>query len=343
MSSTALIPRLYNCFVIMPFGIKKYAETEPVHDFDDVWNSLNNLSSIDPKFQVRVFRADNEDVHRENLVTHVHTCIHKADFCIADITGHNPNVMYEIGFARAKGLKVFVICRKGTVIPTDLKGIVHISYTPERLDILTSDIKKHFGRITSDPAKLISKLPTVQYLARRDDELIRQKILGSKLRIDILQTNLSILEREFTDVIVSSLDAHPGLNIRILTLDPQSVFVNYRARQLSVKEVKLFRSELLTSLSATHFKLKKYGKRVSIKIYDDFPSQIAFFFDDQALACVVSAMGRSRDNCAFLVPPDLPNSRESFADHFSHLWNTKSSEYSEHGASFQPDIKDNRQ
>lgn len=333
MPDTVPMPKLYNCFVIMPFGIKKYAENEPVHDFDDVWNSLNNLSSIDPKFQVRVFRADNEDVHRENLATHVHTCIHKADFCIADITGHNPNVMYEIGFARAQGLKVIVICRKGTVMPTDLKGIVHISYTPERLDILTSNIKKHFGRITSEPARAISKLPTVQYLARRDDELIRQKILGSKLRIDILQTNLSILEREFTDVIVSSLDTYPDLKIRILTLDPQSVFVNYRALQLSVKEVKLFRSELLTSLEATHFKLKKYGKRVSIKIYDDFPSQIAFFFDDEALACVVSAMGRSRDNCAFLVPPDLPNSRESFADHFSHLWSNKSREYSEYSGS----------
>ena len=324
----------------MPFGERRLSENEPSHDFDAVYNSLNNLNSIDPRYEIRVFRADSEDVQRENLATHVHTCIEKADFCIADITGHNPNVMYEIGFARAKGLKVIVICRRGTVIPTDLRGIVNINYTPERLDVLPSKIKTHFPRIPSEPPTNIAKLPTVQYLARRDDELIRKKILNSKLRIDILQTNLFILEWEFTEVIINSLDSHPDLNIRILTLDPQSVFVNYRANQLSDTEVRIFRRELEFSLEATFSKLNKYGKRVSIRIYDDFPSQIAFFFDGEALACVVSAMGRSRDNCAFLVPPDMPNSRESFVDHFSHLWSNKSRKYSEYGTGYQPPIRD---
>ena len=134
------------------------------------------------------------------------------------------------------------------------------------------------------------------------------------------------------DEMIFALETHENLKVRILTLDPQSVFVNYRANQLEDTEVKIFRSELLNALEVTYSKLRKFGNRVTIKIYDDFPSQIAFFFDGETLACVVSAIGRSRDNCAFLVPSDMPNAQESFGHHFSHLWSNKSRTYREYGA-----------
>jgi nucleoside 2-deoxyribosyltransferase len=319
------------CFVIMPFGIKRIPGTDYEHDYDEVFNALNKLQNIDPKFPIEVFRADVEEVERENLATHVHSCIDSADFCIADITGKNPNVMYEIGFARGKGLKVIVICDENEDIPTDLKGIVYVTYKKENLSGLASRVKQHFRRVTFDMRKKDIVLPMVQYLARRNDGLIRNKIRESRLRIEILQTNLSILQRDFIDDIIVALETHENLKVRILTLDPQSVFVNYRANQLEDTEVRIFRAELLNALETTYVKLRKYGNRVNIKIYDDFPSQIAFFFDGETLASVVSAMGRSRDNCAFLVPPDMPNAQESFGHHFSHLWSNKSRTYREYG------------
>lgn len=323
--------RILKCFIIMPFGIKELPGDRGMHDFDVVYNSLSRLQNIDPKCQIDLSRADAEEVERENLATHVHSCIDSADFCIADITGHNPNVMYEIGFARGKGLKVIVICEEKEIIPTDLKGIMYVKYKTNNLSVLAVGIKKHFSRISIAPEKRELSLPTVQYLARRNDVLIREKIRESRLRIEILQTNLSILQRDFIDDIVTALDTHENLRVRILTLDPQSVFVNYRAKQLEDTEVKIFRGELLNALEATASKLRKYGSRVSIKIYDDFPSQIAFFFDGETLACVVSAIGRSRDNCAFLVPSNMPNAQESFGFHFSHLWSKKSQTYKEYG------------
>lgn len=320
------------CFIIMPFGLKDLANGRGKHNFDNVFNSLNKLQSIDPRYEIEIFRADAEEVERENLATHVHGCIDSADFCIADITGHNPNVMYEIGFARGKDLKVIVICDDKEVIPTDLRGIVYVKYNTDNLGILASSIKQHFPRISGKSKQKDTSLPVVQYLARRNDILIRKKIRESRLRIEILQTNLSILQRDFIDDIILALETHENLKVRILTLDPQSVFVNYRANQLEDTEVKIFRSELLNALEVTASKLRKFGNRVTIKIYDDFPSQIAFFFDGEMLACVVSAIGRSRDNCAFLVPSDMPNAQESFGHHFSHLWSNKSRTYREYGA-----------
>jgi hypothetical protein len=330
-NSDILIAR---CFIIQPFGSKLLPDTNELHDHDAVFNALSKLRNIDPKFPIEVFRADIEDIGRENLATHVQECIETADFCVADITGRTANVMYEIGYARGKDLKVIVICKEGEEIPSDLKGIVYVNYNKDNLSTLASRVKQHFKRVSID-FRSKENLPTVAYLSRRNDHLIRKKIRESTLNIDILQTNLSVLQRDFLDNIAAALDMHENLTVRILTLDPQSVFVNYRAEQLAEEtEVRIFRAELSNALEATYAKLRKYGNRVLIRIYDDFPTQIAFFFDGEILSCVVSAMGRSRDNCAFLVPSNMPNAQKSFGQHFDHLWSnkTKSKRYSEYGS-----------
>lgn len=320
------------CFIIQPFGNKVIPGTDVSHDHDEVFNALAKLRNIDPNFPIETFRADIEEVGRENLATHVQSCIDKADFCIADITGHNPNVLYEIGFARGRELKVIVICKEGTEIPTDLKGVVYVTYTNKDLSTVASRIKKHFKRI-SGIAKKKTLLPKVEYLARRDDNFIREKIRGSRHSIDILQTNLAILQRDFLDDISHALESHDDLTVRILTLDPQSIFVNYRAKQLEDTDVKVFRGELQNALESTYLKLRRFGRRSSIRVYDNFPTQIAFFLDNEILSCVVSAMGRSRDNCAFVVPTNMSNAKHSFAEHFDRLWSTqqKSQAYQEIG------------
>ncbi len=139
------------------------------------------------------------------------------------------------------------------------------------------------------------------------------------------------MQNDFIDDIAKALDSNEHLELRILTLDPQSVFVNYRAGQLEDTEISIFRIELQNALDAVYYRLKRYGKRVNIKIYDDFPSQIAFFFDLEILSCVVSAMGRSRDNCAFLLSSAMPGAQRSFVDHFSLLWSHRSDSYKELG------------
>jgi hypothetical protein len=316
------------CFIIQPFGKKKNGLTGENVDNDAVYSALQKLENIDPKFPIEIFRGDSHPVEKENLDAHLSDCFEDAHFCIADITGQNPNVCYEIGYARAKGLKVIIICQDRKDVPSDLEGLLVVPYSISNISILANDIRNHFGRVKDEVIKKIKKkkeekLSKVPYLPTRDDHLIREKIFSAKSHIDILQTNLSVLEEDFIDDLVKAMEQEENLRLRILTLDPQSVFVNYRAKQLDETEVRIFRIELQKALDTVYFRLRGFKGRVQIKTYDDFPSQIAFFFDQTILACVVSATGRSRNNCAFLLPSTFPGAKRSFTDHFSHLWSSE--------------------
>lgn len=55
--------------------------------------------------------------------------IENADVIIADITGADPNVMYELGFAHALKKPVFPIARREEQkIPSDLQGYLYYPY-----------------------------------------------------------------------------------------------------------------------------------------------------------------------------------------------------------------------
>ena len=57
-----------------------------------------------------------------------------AELVVADITGHNPNVFYEVGYAEGLGKKVIFITQNQD-IPFDLRTEKRINYDPQ--DILS--------------------------------------------------------------------------------------------------------------------------------------------------------------------------------------------------------------
>jgi Pentapeptide repeats (8 copies) len=322
-------PLKARCFVIQPFDIKKNSSSDDSLDNNCVYDALQKLENIDSSFPIEIFREDNHLVKRENLDSHLSYYFDKAHFCIADVTSKDASVFYKIGYARAKGLNVIIISQDKEDVPSGLdEDSLIVLYKSTDISVLPDEIRNHFDFVKEEVVNNIKKeenrLEQIPYLSKRNDQLIRQKILSTKAHMDILQTNLSVLQHDFIDDLVKAMEQEEGLRLRILTLDPQSVFVNYRAKQLDETEVRAFRTELQGALDAVYFRLRGFGSRVKIKTYDDFPSQIAFFFDQEILACVVSATGRSRDNCAFLLSSNLPGAKRSFTDHFSHLWSSES-------------------
>lgn len=314
------------CFIIQPFGRKPTDnKSDQIVDNDKVFEMLKTLETIQPNFRLEVYRGDTQQVKRENLHSHVSECIKTSHFCIADLTGQNPNVLYETGVARGYGRKVIIICQDKDDIPSDLEGSIFVTYTPGGLGYLASDIQKHFGRVQEsiEELKEHGELGSVKYMPNRNEGLIKLKIARAKHRIDILQTNLCTLDQGFKDNVKSSLDKTDALQVRILTLDPQSSFVSHRARQLNLN-VKDFRKELEDALDSVKKYFSDYGDRVRIRIYDDFPVQITFGIDHEIISCVVSSTGKSRANCAFLVPENMPGASSSFSEHFGRLWSLKS-------------------
>ena len=108
-------------FVIMPLG----------PNFDYVWKE-----GIEPSCKSRGFDCVRADklVSPTSITSAIEKHIEMADFVIADITGVNPNVMYELGLARAKGKKIIAIRQLGDrhEVPFDIAHIPYILYVNTR-------------------------------------------------------------------------------------------------------------------------------------------------------------------------------------------------------------------
>ena len=102
-------------FVIMPF-------TEQMIDvfiFGIRW-AANELHFV-------AERADDLE-HNGEIISEIRTAIEKSDAVVADTSGANPNVCYEVGYAHALGMPTVLICRKGEKLPFDLQGTNHLMY-----------------------------------------------------------------------------------------------------------------------------------------------------------------------------------------------------------------------
>lgn len=73
-------------------------------------------------------RAD-EFYGSKHIVSEIFSLIKNARLVVSDISGLNPNVMYETGIAHAIGRPVLLIAERGTKIPFDVQHLRRIEYT----------------------------------------------------------------------------------------------------------------------------------------------------------------------------------------------------------------------
>ncbi len=74
--------------------------------------------------------------------------IRGADAVVADITGRNPNVFYEIGLARALGKEVILISQE-SVAPFDIRSSRLVSYDSGDLENLKTRLEAAFRAISA--------------------------------------------------------------------------------------------------------------------------------------------------------------------------------------------------
>lgn len=102
-------------FVLMPFS----------DEFEDVYKVGIKLACRDAGAYCE--RVD-EQIFHESILDRVYNQIAKADLIIADMTGRNPNVFYEVGYAHALNKRVILLTQNADDIPFDLKHYPHIVY-----------------------------------------------------------------------------------------------------------------------------------------------------------------------------------------------------------------------
>lgn len=103
-------------FVLMPFGSE---------DLQNVY--YDHIRSTLEKFKLRVKRAD--DIYGTGaIIEDIWEGINKARFIVADLTGRNPNVLYETGICHTVGKHVIMLSQKVDDIPFDLRHLRCIVY-----------------------------------------------------------------------------------------------------------------------------------------------------------------------------------------------------------------------
>jgi nucleoside 2-deoxyribosyltransferase len=124
------------CFVEMPFDKR----------FDGIW-----LNVIKPTVESQFDECNRADDFFTvgSILNDIFNQIINADYIIADVTIHNPNVYYELGFSHALKKKVILITQDISSLPFDLRDqrVIHYQDTAAGATKLKNDLNKFINNI----------------------------------------------------------------------------------------------------------------------------------------------------------------------------------------------------
>lgn len=142
MTNTPKKPRV---FVLMPFKGDHFTDTYE--------HGIYSACEEEGAFCTRV---DKEAI-LGRITEEIYSLIDRADILIADVTGLNPNVYYEIGFSHGLGKNVIFIKHEndGNNFPFDTADFQHIVYTNS--GHLKSELKRRLERFINNPEQNIWK------------------------------------------------------------------------------------------------------------------------------------------------------------------------------------------
>ena len=170
--------------MLMPFGgwFDQYYEA--------IFKPAVEDAGLSPK------RAD--DLYRPGtIVNDIWSYTQSARILIADLTGRNPNVFYELGLAHALAKPVILVTESIDQVPFDLRALRILEYDkndPSWGDRLRTRITKSIGEILISPLQAV--LPTFLRVSHdaEEREVTEQEKLFLELRqeVDLLRRELRL-------------------------------------------------------------------------------------------------------------------------------------------------------
>lgn len=123
--------------VLMPFA----PELKPVYE--------DHMKAVAVRLGMSITRAD-DFFTSEKIMDEIWTAMLNAKILIADCTGRNPNVFYEIGLAHAVGKPTILITQHADDVPFDLRHrrYIEYAYTPRGMKDFEVTLEKTIKTIT---------------------------------------------------------------------------------------------------------------------------------------------------------------------------------------------------
>jgi hypothetical protein len=135
---------------------------------------------------IKPWRVD-ADLSEKNILRQVVSGIYEADLVIANITGANPNVFYELGISHTLPYpnRTIVIAKEGTTIPFDIHSYKVVVYneSSKGLKVLKEQLKARISRLVSGSGD--SSNPVQDYIGYYDGLVMSQEDATERHKITL--------------------------------------------------------------------------------------------------------------------------------------------------------------
>lgn len=193
--------------VLMPFR----------KDFNDIYEF--GIEQAVTRAGARCVRVDKQ-IFQQNILQQVYDQISEADIIVAEMTGQNPNVFYETGYAYALNKRVIPIVKDEQDIPFDLKHYQHIIYQGSITE-LSKELEKSVRFYIDNPVAAPDgdgRLPLIKVSPSLIDKQVRTiprewcsrslylGLTGAQNWLSVVSNSNSYKADYFKDVVASMLD-----------------------------------------------------------------------------------------------------------------------------------------
>lgn len=146
-----------NVLVITPMG-KKILRNDDEFDFD--WHFQDVISPVVTEAGMTPVRADSV-YGPANVLDVVWRGIQQAEVCIVDFSCRTPNVAMEYMAAKLIGKRMIYLAQHADDIPSDVRGLRHIPYTPLYADMarMRAELRQQLEAVRLEPAQEMALIP----------------------------------------------------------------------------------------------------------------------------------------------------------------------------------------
>ncbi|MGI0016188.1 MAG: hypothetical protein ACREBU_22440, partial [Nitrososphaera sp.] len=163
--------RLPTCFVLMPFSL----------EFKNQWDVALKPAII--VAGLRPYRGDDESLGTNIIMSDVTKYIFESQIIVAELTGRNPNVMYELGLAHAAKKPVIMLIQKDSEFPFDVSHVRYLPYDPrDLLSLRTALLDRLESTLVAPPADLFPQLKLLRQQDIEELQYLRRRTLTIHVR-----------------------------------------------------------------------------------------------------------------------------------------------------------------
>lgn len=183
------------CFVIMPFTTpSSYKEAD---HFQKVYNTI-----IKPAVKMAGFEAVrvDEDKICDSIIDKIWKNIIECDMAICDLSGRNPNVMYELGIRQAYDKPVVLIQDDVTDRIFDVSAISTVSYSSERIYEKVQEDQKRIADAITETYKGKNPSPILTAYKLSKAEISEESVSENDIKLEMLKSILKSIERRLSNI-----------------------------------------------------------------------------------------------------------------------------------------------